>query len=102
MNTSVIIFLIGNFPSLALAPFCRLFPLDQVYFLGDFCKLSKTLSYGTCLGESPAGFCDVDCCFSTSGFSLIAFRRHHPSLFRELRRVFTHILYFQSSSSQIE
>ena len=68
MNTSVIIFLIGNFPSLALAPFCRLFPLDQVYFLGDFCKLSKTLSYGTCLGEPPGGFCDVDycCCFSTS------------------------------------
>ena len=32
-DTSVIIFLIGNLPSLALAPFCRLFPPDQVHKL---------------------------------------------------------------------
>ena len=38
------------------------FSLNQVYFLDDFCKLSKTVSDGTCLGEPPGGFCDVGCC----------------------------------------
>ena len=36
--------------------------LVWVYFIGDFCKLNKTPSDGTCLGEPPGGFCDVGCC----------------------------------------
>ena len=40
------------------------FPLVQVpfYVLRRLCKLNKTPSDGTCLGEPPRGFCDVGCC----------------------------------------
>ena len=31
-------------------------------FLVDFCKLNKTPSNGTFLGEPPEGYCDVGCC----------------------------------------
>ena len=51
-------------------------------FLGDFCKLSKTPSNGTCLGEPLGGFCDVGF-YLTRGFSFITFWRY-PSPFCEL------------------
>ena len=71
-------------------------------FLGDFCKVNKTPSDGTCLGEPPGGFCDVSCCccftslevFHSLPFDVIP----HPSV--SYRRVFTPILYFQPSSFQ--
>ena len=31
-------------------------------FLGDFCKLNKTPSDGTCLGEPLGDFSDIGCC----------------------------------------
>ena len=71
-------------------------------FLGDFCKLNKTPSDGTCLGEPPGGFCDVGCCCFTSLEvflpSLLFDVIPHSSV--SYRRVFTPILYFQPSSSQ--
>ena len=87
-----------------------IFTLVQVpfYVLRRLCKLNKTPSDGTCLGEPPGGFCDVGCCCS----SFIAFRRFcdvvlHSLLFNVIPRpsvsclqVFTPILYFQPSSSQ--
>ena len=72
-------------------------------FLGDFCKLNKTPSDGTCLGEPPGGFCDVGCCCCFTSLEVFL-----PSLLFDViphssviyRRVFTPILYFQPSSSQ--
>ena len=74
-------------------------------FLGDFCKLNKTPSDGTCSGEPPGGFCDVGCCCCCCCFtSLEVFHSllfdviPHPSV--SYRYVFTPILYFQPSSLQ--
>ena len=70
-------------------------------FLGDFCKLNKTPSDDTCLGEPPGGFCGVGCCCCTSQEvflpSLLFNVIPHSSV--SYRRVFTPILYFQPSSS---
>ena len=84
--------------TLVIFPLCRFLFM----FLGDFCKLNKTPSNGTCLGKLPGGFCDVGCCccftsldvFPSLHFDVIP----HPSV--SYRRVFTSILYFQPSSSQ--
>ena len=80
------------------------FPLFRLLFmfLGDFCKLNKTPSDGTCLGEPAGVFCDVSCCCFF--ISLDVF----PSLLFDVIPytsvsycwVFTPILYFQPSSSQ--
>ena len=74
-------------------------------FLGYFCKLNKTPSDGTCLGEPPGSFSDAGCCCCCCFTSLKVFL---PSLLFDviLRssvshcQVFTPILYFQPSSSQ--
>ena len=71
-------------------------------FLGDFCKLNKTPSNGTSLGEPPRGFCDVGCCCFTSLEvflpSFLSDVISHSSM--SYRRVFTPTLYFQPSSLQ--
>ena len=70
-------------------------------FLGNSCKLNKTPSDGTCLGEPPGGFCDVGscCCFTSVDVfhSLLLYVISHPSV--SYRRIFTPILYFHPSSS---
>ena len=96
-NTSVIIFF-----NKQLSYFLMAFCVDQVYFLGDFRKLNKTPSNGTCLGEPPGGFCDFDCsCFWPHWRFFISWLFNvipHPSV--SYRHIFTPILYFQPSSSQ--
>ena len=72
-------------------------------FLGDFCKLNKTPSDGTCLEEPPGGFCDIGycCCFTSLEVflpSLLFDVIPHSSV--RYCRIFTPILYFQFSSSQ--
>ena len=72
-------------------------------FLRDFCKLNKTPSDGTCLGEPPRGFCDVGCCCcftSQEVFLSLLLSNVIPHSFMSYPWVFTLILYFQSSSSQ--
>ena len=71
-------------------------------FLGDFCKLNKTPSDGTCLGEPAGVFCDVSCCCALTSLEVF------PSLLFDVIPhtsvsycwVFTPVLYFQPSSSQ--
>ena len=72
-------------------------------FLWDFCKLNKTPSDGTCLGEPPGGLCDVGscCCFTSLKVFLPSLLFNiilHSSV--SYRSVFTPILYSQPSSSQ--
>ena len=72
-------------------------------FLGDFYKLNKTPSDGTCLGEPPGGFCDVgcSCCFTSLEVFLLSLLFNvipHSSV--SYRWIFTPILYFQPSSLQ--
>ena len=71
-------------------------------FLGDFCKLNKTPSDGTCLGEPPGGFCDVGCCCCFTSLEVFhsLFFDVIPHHFMSYRQVFTPILYFQPSSLQ--
>ena len=65
----------------------------------ETCKLNKTPSNGTCLGQPTGGFCDVGCCccftsleiFRSLFFDVIP----HPSV--SYCWVFTTILYFQPS-----
>ena len=72
-------------------------------FLGDFCKLNKPPSDVTRLGKPPGGFCDADCCCCFTSLEVFL-----PLLLFDVvsyssvsyHRVFTPILYFQSSSSQ--
>ena len=84
--------------NLVIFTFCRFLFM----FLGDFCKLNKTPSNGTCLGKLPGGFCDVGCCCCFASLevfpSLLLDIIPHPSV--SYRRIFTSILYFQPSSSQ--
>ena len=67
----------------------------------DFCKLNKTPSDATCLGEPLGGFFDAGCCCFTSlevFHSLLFDVIPHPS--ENYHWVFTPILYFQFSSWQ--
>ena len=73
-NTSVIIFF-----NKQLSYFLMAFCVDQVYFLGDFRKLNKAPSNGTCLGEPPGGFCDVGrCCCCFPHWRFLRFRATFP------------------------
>ena len=82
-----------------------IFTLVQVpfYVLRRLCKLNKTPSDGTCLGEPPGSFCDVGCCCCFTSLKVFL-----PSLLFDVipyssvtyGRVFTAILYFHPSSSQ--
>ena len=85
-------------------PLTFFFPLFRFLFmfLGDFCKLNKTPSDGTCLGEPAGVFCDVSCCCALTSLEVF------PSLLFDVIPhtsvsycwVFTPVLYFQPSSSQ--
>ena len=45
-------------------------------FLGDFCKLNKTPSDGTCLGKPRGGFRDVGCCCCFTSLKVFTFLDH--------------------------